>query len=95
MARKKTFRGSVNHSFATPSEIKSKQNRFGKNYASVDFQMSDKITESNYKDKALPIGFLKIGNKEIELTFHECNKIISTLENATMIHQRKIKLGIV
>jgi len=94
MARRKNFKGSVNHIHAVPSDVKKKQNRFGKNYSSIDFGMSDSINEFNYKDKSLPIGSLKVGNKEIELTSHECNKIISTLENAVLIHDRRIKLGI-
>lgn len=95
MARRKNFKGSVNHSHAVSADARKKQNKFGTNYSNIDFAMSSNINEFNYKDKSLPIGLLKVGNKEIELTSYECNKIISTLENAILIHDRKIKLGIV
>ena len=48
MARRKNFKGSVNHIHAVPSDVKKKQNRFGKNYSSIDFGMSDSINEFNY-----------------------------------------------
>jgi|TARA_B100000900_G_scaffold408616_1_gene423149 hypothetical protein len=94
MARKKAFRGSVNHIYAVSGDIKKKQTKFGKNYSSIDFEMSDRINENNYRDKSLPIGLFKVGDREFELTSFECNKIISTLENALSIHDKKIKLGI-
>ena len=55
--------------------------------------MSPNLTEGNYKDKSQPIGTLIVGNKRVDLTWSECNKIFSTLLDAQQIHRRKIQLG--
>ena len=56
--------------------------------------MSNKITLANYKERSNPIGDLLVGGKRVELTWSECNKIITTLEDAKTSHQRKIQLGL-
>jgi hypothetical protein len=95
MSRKRNYKGYVNHSHATPKHIKKKQTElFGNHYASRVFSMNENITESNFKDKSLPIGTLHLAGKEIELTEYEINKLIKTLENSLAIHDKKIMLGL-
>lgn len=95
MARKKNFKGYVNHSHATPKSIKEKQAKvYGKHYSTIDFSMNENINENNFKDKSLPVGTLSLAGKEIELTQYEMNKLIKTLENSLLIHDKRISLGI-
>lgn len=94
MKNRKT-RGYINHSLATPSNLKGKQKMaYGKHFPTIDFSPNGNINESNFKDKSVAIGSLTISNKEFELTEYEINKLISTLENALSIHSKKIALGL-
>ena len=86
-------RGRVNMGGATQQKDRDKLKQLGKNYNSIDFEMSANLTEANYKDKSQPIGTLIVGNKRVDLTWSECNKIFSTLLDAQQIHRRKIQLG--
>ena len=95
MARKKNYKGYVNHSYATPSSIKDKQSKvYGNHYSSIDFSMNENINESNFKNKSIPVGTLHLAGKEVELTQYEINKLIKTLENALSNHDKRISLGI-
>lgn len=88
-------RGLINQGGATHQNDRDKMKlQYGKNYNSIDFEMSDKITLANYKERTNPIGDLLVGGKKVELTWSECNKIITTLEDAKTSHQRKIQLGL-
>jgi len=87
-------RGLINQGGATHQKDRDKLKQNGKNYNSIDFEMSDKITLANYKERSNPIGDLLVGGKRVELTWSECNKIITTLEDAKTSHQRKIQLGL-
>jgi len=87
-------RGLINQGGATHQKDRDKLKQYGKNYNSIDFEMSDKITLANYKERSNPIGDLLVGGKRVELTWAECNKIITTLEDAKTSHQRKIQLGL-
>lgn len=87
-------RGSVNGYGATNEKDRERLKKLGKNYNSIDFEMSNKITITNYKDRSIPIGDLLVGNQRVELTWSECNKIITTLEDAKSTHHRKIQLGL-
>ncbi len=87
-------RGTVNQGGATHHKDRKKFESMGKNYNSIDFELSDKITLSNYKERSNPIGDLVVGGKRVELTWSECNKIITTLEDAKSTHHRKIQLGL-
>mgnify|MGYP006954771462 FL=1 len=85
----------INQGGATQQKDRDKMKlQYGKNYNSIDFEMSDKITLANYKERTNPIGDLLVGGKKVELTWSECNKIITTLEDAKTSHQRKIQLGL-
>jgi hypothetical protein len=87
-------RGTVNQGGATHHKDRKKFESMGKNYNSIDFELSDKVTLSNYKERSNPIGDLVVGGKRVELTWSECNKIITTLEDAKSTHHRKIQLGL-
>ena len=47
-------RGTVNQGAATHQKDRDRLKQFGKNYNSIDFEMSDKITISNYKERSNP-----------------------------------------
>jgi len=87
-------RGRVNGYGATNEKDRERLKKLGKNYNSIDFELSDKINITNYKDRSIPIGDLVVGDKKVELTWSECNKIITTLEDAKSTHHRKIQLGL-
>tara|TARA_B100000768_G_C11017052_1_gene264527 strand:+ start:194 stop:487 length:294 start_codon:yes stop_codon:yes gene_type:complete len=87
-------RGTVNQGGATHAKDRKKFESMGKNYNSIDFEMSSNINERNYKERSNPIGDLVVGGKRVELTWSECNKIITTLEDAKSTHHRKIQLGL-
>jgi len=84
----------VNQSFGIDEKSKKRFEKLGKNYNSIDFEISDSLTESNINTKTNPIGKLIVGNQRVELTYSECNKIISTLSDAQLIIKQKQKLGI-
>lgn len=88
-------RGRVNQGGATHKKDADKLNAsFGKNYNSIDFEMSEHLRLDNYKEKTNPIGTLIVGNQRIDLTWSECNKIFTTLLDAQQTHRRKIQLGL-
>lgn len=84
----------VNQSFGIDEKSKQRFEKLGKNFSSIDFEISDSITESNVGEKSTAIGKLLVGNQKIELTYSECNKIITTLADAQLIIKQKQKLGI-
>ena len=84
----------VNQSFGIDEKSKQRFEKLGKNYNSIEFEISDSLSEHNIGGKATPIGKLIVGNQKIELTYSECNKIITTLADAQLIIKQKQKLGI-
>jgi hypothetical protein len=84
----------INQSFAIDDSTKQRFEKLGKNYNSIEFELSDSLTENNIGTKTTPIGKLLVGNQKIELTYSECNKIIATLVDAQLIIKQKQKLGI-
>lgn len=84
----------VNQSFGVNAKDKERLDKLGKNFSSIDFEISDSLSEHNIGGKATPIGKLLVGNQKIELTYSECNKIITTLADAQLIIKQKQKLGI-
>jgi len=79
---------------ATHDKDRERLKSLGENYNSIDFEMSDNLTEANYKDKSQPIGTLVIGNRSVDLTWSECSKLMHTLSDAQLIHKRKIQMGL-
>ena len=84
----------VNQSFGIDEKSKQRFEKLGKNYNSIEFELSDSLSKNNIGGKAKPIGKLLVGNQKIELTYSECNKIITTLADAQLIIKQKQKLGI-
>ena len=84
----------VNQSFGISDKDKQRFEKLGKNYNSIEFELSDSLNEGNITNKTKPIGKLIVGNQRIELTYSECNKIITTLSDAQLIVKQKQKLGI-
>lgn len=84
----------VNQSFGVNAKDKERLDKLGKNFSSIDFEISDSLSEHNIGGKATPIGKLIVGNQKIELTYSECNRIITTLADAQLIIKQKQKLGI-
>lgn len=84
----------ANQSFGVNAKDKERLDKLGKNFSSIDFEISDSITESNVGEKSTAIGKLIVGSSQIELTYSECNKIISTLADAQTIVKQKQRLGI-
>tara|TARA_R110000772_G_scaffold18669_3_gene52744 strand:+ start:233 stop:514 length:282 start_codon:yes stop_codon:yes gene_type:complete len=80
-----------------PTELDKKtQERFdklGKNYSSINFEMSNSITETNVKDKSTVIGSLIVGSRYVELTYSECNRVMEMLLDAQTTVRQKQKLG--
>ncbi len=87
-------KGRINHGGATHQKDRDRLKALGKNYNSIDFELSSNINLNNYKDRSVPIGYLLVGNQRVELTWSECNKVITTLEDAKSSHHRKIQLGL-
>ena len=50
-------RGYVNHGGASTEKDRERLRKLGKNYNSIDFAMTDKMNESNYSDRSIPIGY--------------------------------------
>jgi hypothetical protein len=55
--------------------------------------MSNSITETNVKDRSTIIGSLIVGNRHIELTYSECNRVMEILLDAQTTVRQKQKLG--
>jgi len=87
-------KGRINHGGATHQKDRDRLKQLGKNYNSIDFELSSNINLKNYRDRSIPIGDLLVGNQRVNLTWSECNKVIQTLEDAKSAHQRKIQLGL-
>jgi hypothetical protein len=52
----------------------------GKNYASIDFELKDKVDPTEFKySKMKPIvGTFVIGNRRVDVTYSELNQIVQT-----------------
>jgi hypothetical protein len=80
---------SVNMNGAIPEKYRKKT--YGRNYYSIDFELSDRLTAEQYrsqldKNAVLPIiGILEIGNYKIPVTQKELEKLKETSIEA--IHQ--------
>ena len=79
----------------TPLDNKTQErfDKLGKNYSSINFEMSNSVTETNVKDRSTSIGNLIVGNRNIELTYSECNKVMEVLLDAQHTIRQKQKLG--
>jgi hypothetical protein len=80
---------------AAPLDTKTQDrlNKLGKNYSSINFEMSNSLTEINVKDRSTAIGSLIVGNNQVELTYSECNRVMEILLDAQSTIRQKQKLG--
>jgi hypothetical protein len=79
----------------TPLDNKTQErfDKLGKNYSSINFEISNSITETNVKNRSTIIGSLIVGNQQIELTYSECNRVMEMLSDAQTTVRQKQKLG--
>tara|TARA_R100000664_G_C2656830_1_gene74877 strand:+ start:63 stop:350 length:288 start_codon:yes stop_codon:yes gene_type:complete len=88
--------GSVNHSFAISSDQREKLKKYGKHYASIDFEMNNDLFEDEIMSSSekKTIGKLVFSNASgIDLTYSECVRVIQTLTDALDTHNKMYKLG--
>jgi len=64
----------------------------GNYWSSIDFQMHEQ-KQTEYPTGPSKIGYLQVGNHDIELTMAECNRIAHTLVEAIDLAKKKYKLN--
>lgn len=79
----------------TPAIDKDKVKHLGKNWATIDFEIKDKVDASEFKySKMKPIvGTFVIGNKRVDVTFSELNQIMHTAGQAMQQCDSAYRLG--
>ena len=78
----------------TASYNKKKARKLGKLYGSIDFEVSDTISEHYFENNEKPIvGKLHIGGKTFDVTYQELDAIARTMGLAKDTVNRKYKLG--
>ena len=79
----------------TASYNKKKARKLGKLYGSIDFEVSDTISEKYFENHEAPVvGKLHIGGKVFEVTLPELDQIARTMNNAKDTVHRKYKMGL-
>ena len=70
--------------------------RFGKNYASIDFDMKRDLNADSYRTKGdyIPVGKFVIGNNQIPVTIKELEKIEQTAREAVAALRQAYVLGL-
>lgn len=70
--------------------------RFGKNYASIDFDANEKLTNDQFMTKSdyMPVGKIVIGRSEIPMTIKELEKLEETCREARSSLQQRYRLGL-
>ncbi len=78
----------------TAAYNKKKARKLGKLYSSIDFEVSDTISEKYFETHETPIvGKLHIGGKTFDVTYQELDAIARTMGLAKDTVNRKYKLG--
>ena len=78
----------------TAAYDKKKVRKYGKLYGSIDFEVSDTISEHYFENNETPVvGKLHIGGKRFDVTYQELDMIARTLNTAKDTVNRKYKLG--
>ena len=78
----------------TAAYNKKKARKLGKLYGSIDFEVSDTISEHYFENNEKPIvGKLHIGGKTFDVTYQELDAIARTMGLAKDTVNRKYKLG--
>ena len=84
--------GYVNQSYGYDQK---KARKKGKLYSSIDFQVSDTISEKYFENNEAPVvGKLHIGGKVFDVTLPELDQIARTLVTAKDTVLRKYKMGL-
>jgi len=71
-----------------------KLRKYGKHYASIDFEINDSISEHYFENNEKPvIGKLMISGKKFDVTYQELDQMQRTLAAAKEVVNRKYKMG--
>ena len=71
-----------------------KVRKYGKLYGTIDFEVSDTISEHYFENNEKPVvGKLHIGGKTFDVTYQELDMIARTMNTAKDAVNRKYKLG--
>ena len=69
--------------------------KYGKLYGSIDFEVSDTISEHYFENNEKPVvGKLHIGGKTFDVTYQELDMIARTMNTAKDTVNRKYKMGL-
>jgi len=70
--------------------------RFGKNYASIDFDIKDNLNGDDYRTKGdyMPVGNFVIGKNNVPVTIKEIEKIEQTAREALASLRQAYQLGL-
>jgi hypothetical protein len=88
----KTKMGRINQTWAYDQKH---VRRYGKLYASIDFEVNEKISEELFrKQPEKPVvGKLMIGGKKFDVTYQELDQIQRTLQAAKEVVNKRYKMG--
>ena len=79
----------------TASYDKKKVRKYGKLYGSIDFEVSDTISEHYFENNEKPVvGKLHIGGKTFDVTYQELDMIARTMNTAKDTVNRKHRMGL-
>ena len=68
--------------------------KYGKLYGSIDFEVSDTISEHYFENNEKPVvGKLHIGGKTFDVTYQELDMIAKTMNTAKETVNKRYKLG--
>jgi len=69
--------------------------KYGKLYGSIDFEVSDTISEHYFENNEKPVvGKLHIGGKTFDVTYQELDMIARTMNTAKDTVNRKHRMGL-
>ena len=69
--------------------------KYGKLYGSIDFEVSDTISEHYFENNDKPVvGKLHIGGKTFDVTYQELDMIARTMNTAKDTVNRKHRMGL-
>jgi hypothetical protein len=72
-----------------------KVRKYGKLYGSIDFEVSDSISQHYFENNEKPVvGKLHIGGKTFDVTYQELDMIARTMSTAKDTVNRKYKMGL-
>ena len=79
----------------TASYDQKRVRKYGKLYGSIDFEVSDSISQHYFENNEKPVvGKLHIGGKIFDVTYQELDMIARTMSTAKDTVNRKYKMGL-